>query len=408
MDRISQITIANVRSIERLQLDLGPVNVLIGENGGGKSTILECLELLSKAAKPDFMDQFYTVHQGMAGLLRKGQTTLSLGLVIEDNSGKDPLVSYMFSLQAQGPGAIIYKEQVLVFEKKGQLPLIALERGVTEGKFFDQNIKKLSPLPAFFSDRLAIGNFGPLPAQKAIVRLLAILEKIEVHLHIDTTAGWAARSCQLVQSIRGPTPFRKANRLNLLGFNLTNAWAALKNQTTAEWEYTLSLLRLGLGERVDTVQVEPDSGGSIYLKLKFKDLSESILASSLSDGQLIWLAMIAMVRINPNRSLFAIDEPELHLHPYLLGRVISLLTSMENPAPVLLSTHSDRVLELIENPADAIVVCSLNGNKTELLQLNKEELSKWLEKFGSVGQLRAEGYLSQVLVAAPGSAQEPE
>jgi recombinational DNA repair ATPase RecF len=51
MDRITRLRIENVRAIEFVDLVLGwPLTVLIGENGSGKSTILECLELLRKVA----------------------------------------------------------------------------------------------------------------------------------------------------------------------------------------------------------------------------------------------------------------------------------------------------------------------------------------------------------------------
>lgn len=55
MDRITRVRIRNVRAIVSLDLELTqPITVLIGENGSGKSTILECLELLRRAADPNF------------------------------------------------------------------------------------------------------------------------------------------------------------------------------------------------------------------------------------------------------------------------------------------------------------------------------------------------------------------
>jgi AAA15 family ATPase/GTPase len=40
---IEKIKISNFKSIEELELDLGRVNVLIGENGCGKTNILEAI-----------------------------------------------------------------------------------------------------------------------------------------------------------------------------------------------------------------------------------------------------------------------------------------------------------------------------------------------------------------------------
>jgi predicted ATPase len=143
----------------------------------------------------------------------------------------------------------------------------------------------------------------------------------------------------------------------------------------------------------------PDAGGGyVGLALKRADLAEPIPASNLSDGQLAWLAFVALARLNPGRSLLAVDEPEQHLHPSLLGRVVTMLASLPGGAPVVLSTHSDRVLELLDDPADAVRVCSLVGSRADVSRIDAGELPRWLQQFGDLGQLRAAGYLSRVLV----------
>jgi predicted ATPase len=108
-----------------------------------------------------------------------------------------------------------------------------------------------------------------------------------------------------------------------------------------------------------------------------------------------------MARLHRGRSLLAIDEPELHLHPALLGRAVALLSSLEGPAPVVLSTHSDRILELLDDPVASVRVCGLEpGGRTSLSVLDREGLARWLEEYGDLGQLRASGYLPRVLVPA--------
>jgi predicted ATPase len=88
------------------------MTVLIGENGAGKSTILECLELLRKATEPNFLNSFYTIHRGLPGLLRKGASALELGVRIEDDSGQLPSVSYTFGVSRQGTGIEIHRERL--------------------------------------------------------------------------------------------------------------------------------------------------------------------------------------------------------------------------------------------------------------------------------------------------------
>jgi predicted ATPase len=243
----------------------------------------------------------------------------------------------------------------------------------------------------------------------SLTRLHAALSRIEVHLGFDSTAAWAARTLQRPETLRGPTTLFPAERVALLGVNLANAWAELLNRSTAHRDETMATVRLGLGDHVDSVVVVPDrGGGNVYLGLRLKDFEDPILAVNLSDGQLAWLAFIAMARLNDNRSLLAVDEPELHLHPALLGRVVSMLANLLGGAPVVLSTHSDRVLEMLDDPADAVRVCSLEGSRANMSRIDASELPRWMKEFGDVGQLRAAGYLARVLVPILPAASDDE
>lgn len=57
---ISEITIENYKSIDKLVLPLGRVNVFIGENGAGKSNILEAISLAGAAASEKLDNEFLT------------------------------------------------------------------------------------------------------------------------------------------------------------------------------------------------------------------------------------------------------------------------------------------------------------------------------------------------------------
>jgi predicted ATPase len=453
MDRIKRVRIRNVRAIEELDLEIAqPFTVLIGENGSGKSTILECLELLCKAAEPNFMQQLYSLHRGLYGLLRKGAASLQLGVVVEDDAGGLPGIEYSFGLEAQGTRAVVQKEQLLwrlteqdcqnnreklknlqasikvneasikkllkdslrleglkekirilkariaVLEQQlSKSTIEVIRRDGSTAEVFDKINEIMIAAPITVnSDQLLLTSFGNQLPETASERLRAVLRSIEVHLGFDTLAVWAARSYQRPVSIRAATTLFPAPRLTLLAANIANAWSELRNRANSHWEKTISLARLGLGTRLDTVVVQPDmGGGNIHLALRFIDLAEPVYAADLSDGQLSWLAFVAMVRLNEGRALLAIDEPELHLHPYLLAGVITLLKELG--APVMLATHSDHVLELLDDPAAAIRVCTLEGGKAAVACIDEVEFAKWRVEFSDIGRLRAAGYLAHIL-----------
>jgi predicted ATPase len=386
MDRITCVRIRNVRAIEKLDLEVSrPFTVLIGENGAGKSTVLECLELLRKASEPNFLQQFYAQHRGMPGLLRAGATEMKLGIRLEDDSGAEPAVEYYFVLESRGTGATIRAER---------FGSISTEQVVEE---LDRD-RPQSGLVGF--PRQALFEFGLRGPDRMQERVQQMLRGIEVHVGFDTWASWAARTYQRVETLRGTTTLFPAPRLSLLAGNLVNAWAELRNRESHHWAHTLALVRLGLGDRVDTVLVNLDQGGgSGSLALHFTDLPVPIPAANLSDGQLSWLAFVAMARLNSGRSLLAIDEPELHIHPALLTRVCSLLADLEGGEPVVVGTHSDRFLDLVKDPVSALRACHLEGNRAIFSRIDPSEIQPWLEKFGGeLGQFRASGYLPRVLV----------
>ena len=61
---IKKIQIENYKSIDTLEFELGRINVLIGENGAGKSNILEAIALAG-AAVTDKLDNEFLVSRGI-------------------------------------------------------------------------------------------------------------------------------------------------------------------------------------------------------------------------------------------------------------------------------------------------------------------------------------------------------
>src|SRR5687768_13078482 len=79
---ITELRIEGFRTIEKLRLKLDGLTVLIGENGSGKSSIIEAFELLRRATSDRFLDEFYSIHGGLPSLLRQGAPYLKLGVTL--------------------------------------------------------------------------------------------------------------------------------------------------------------------------------------------------------------------------------------------------------------------------------------------------------------------------------------
>ena len=202
--------------------------------------------------------------------------------------------------------------------------------------------------------------------------------------------------------MREPVILEPASSLARYGSNIANAFYSLKSDFPVQhWQDTLEYVRLGLGEDLEDVGTRADAGGGRHaLTVKYRDMT--IPAVALSDGVLAYLAHVALFRLSGSASLVAFDEPELHLHPALLMRVLGFFESLAEERPVLLATHSDRLLDALEHPERSAVLCELDEDRaTRLLRPDAEKLKLWLEKF-TMGEMRSGGHESALFAERPG------
>lgn len=398
--RITEIHVEGLRTLADVWLKLDGLTVLIGENGTGKSSIIEACELLRRMASQDFMSEFYNPHGGAFALLRDGASVLRLTVCFKATFPGEPstLIEYRVGLAREGAGVVIQEEHLRVAYPDKPEALQVIQRRQRFARYF--NGMHLVPLEGLLPTTLALAGLGTSgPRHWAIAVVREALQAIDVHLPFEVLPSWAARAYSRKSEIRGSVLLQPADRLDLLGTNLVNVYYALREQSDrAYWDDTMDLLRLGLGGGFEEVRSAADSGGGAHaIAVKWRGRDQPMLASALSDGQIAFLAFVGLYRLPRSRSLVAIDEPELHLHPGLLARVVQIFEAMAEQQPVLLSTHSDRLLDAVSDPVAAVRVCELRDNATQLRRLDADSLAAWLADYRGLGDLRSEGHLVDVL-----------
>lgn len=400
-DRITELRVRGLRTLEDVRLKLGPLTILIGENGAGKSSMAEACVLLGKLGRDSFIDQFTSAHGGFATLLRRGATSIGLGLRLEGNG--HPL-EYDIELTSEG-GQLVITSETLELDN-GQKPgsttnVFSRKRGdavvdtVAASRRGEIKLNDTRPL---------VSGFGVMPPNPAIPRLLTALQNIEVHVPFTTTPGWAARTLRIPPVLRQSATIEPADRLAFGGVNLANAFHALKNEKPPEhWQQTMEYVRLGLGADVQSIDTRVDpGGGQIAIALRRSGAATSEPAFSLSDGMLSYLAFVALYRLEAPTPLLVFDEPEVHLHPSLLGRVLGFFDAISERTNVLLCTHSDRLLDGLDDPAGSAALIELGADRaSKILRPDAAVLKEWLTKYGGLGTLRAEGYEAVVFASEP-------
>jgi predicted ATPase len=393
---IVELHVRNLRTLEDVSLEFNGLTVLIGDNGSGKSTLLEVLELLRRAAEPRFTENLVRVHGGVGALERLRAEGLVWIRVIVAWGG---LWSYEIKLSGNNGHASVAYEEICALDPKDYLAHSFVERTHDELWYQDEAADKRVEA-RIAEDQLALTAFGVRPPNVGVDAVVQALRAIEVHVPFEVTPTWVARSTLRQSALREEGRLEPADRLDRLGANLASAWHSLKNDfDTAHWHETLELVRLGLGDDIDTVNTRAGPGdGRIALWMKYRGMDAQLPASALSDGTLAFLAFVAMFRLNPNRSILAIDEPELHLHPHLLLRVLDFCESATARHPVVLATHSDRLLDGLSDPASSVVLCELDPRRaTRLVRPDPAALARWLERYRGLGDVRAAGHERSVM-----------
>jgi predicted ATPase len=382
-DRIVQVRFRGLRTAADVQLDCEPMTVLIGPNGVGKSTLIEGLELLRKIPSGDsFLRALNDEHAGVSRLLRRGESELKFGIDITDG---DSSLSYSMILVARNGGFIIEHESLhrgneALFVRDGE-SFVALPAVTPQ------------PTPGYIATK------WPLLAMMSAISPLAArvnnaLEGIEVHVPFATQARWFGPGMVPERNIRVDNIVQSTSRLDRGGANLPNVFHALRNRP--DWADTLETIRLVIDDDITDVTTPASaSGGSIGLAVSYRT-SGSIPAFALSDGTLALIALIAITRLDGGdtpRSLLVLDEPDLHLHPGAIGQVVALLEECSARQPVVIATHSDRLLDSLSEPARTTVLCDLDEQRRlRLRRPDRAQLDRWLGEYRGLGQLRAEGY----------------
>lgn len=129
-------------------------------------------------------------------------------------------------------------------------------------------------------------------------------------------------------------------------------------------------------------------GGTV--QVFFTEADFAIPATRLSDGTLRYLCLLAILCDPDPPPLICLEEPELGLHPDVLPQVADLLRSASKKTQLIVTTHSDILVDAMSETPEAVVVCSKQQGQTIMERLNLDDLREWLKRY-RLGQLWTKG-----------------
>lgn len=321
---ISSITISGFRGIKHCELnDLSEINILMGRNNSGKSSILEALYLASAAFKyeeplgRDVNKIVYLLNRrcnrGFSWV--RGKETLWYAY-----DDKNPIKIEVRLGRGQTPKVLLidgHEHPIIAtrWEKSGAL----LEK--LHPSFFIKGI--------CLRDSMALGDHASIPIAPDFLSRVFATE---------------FRNFNEVKDFMERIMFVDASLIHMMDKLERALWSDLLKQRLDK--LVANVLREGYEVDVEDLTYVPY--GDVY-QLAVKLPKTTIRADDLGDGARFSITLIMMASLLKNTALL-IEEPENHQHPRGLAKSLELLLTVTktNKVQIFASTHSIELLKLLE------------------------------------------------------------
>jgi predicted ATPase len=135
--------------------------------------------------------------------------------------------------------------------------------------------------------------------------------------------------------------------------------------------------------------------GDLQIFIREKWLKQPVSARRLSSGHIRFLCLLAILCNPEPPPITCIEEPELCMHPDIMGAIAELLIHASQRTQLFVTTHSDHLVSALTKYPESVIVCNKTKSGTNLKRYEKEQLEKWLEKY-TLGDLWLMGEIGGV------------
>jgi predicted ATPase len=378
---VTRLQVRNYRSLGDVDVELGPLTVLVGPNGAGKSNFIDVLRFVSDCVRTG-LDTAVTRRHGMAGV-RRWSTGRPRDVSIRLTFGpdRDPRWrgvqhgDYALEIGSAKSGRYRIKRETLAVAVQGGDCSFDVVNGRLERIQPDLLTNGLSP------DAGLLLPIWPHPTARRL--------------------AWYLRSLGLYSvfpnELRRPREPDPDRALDPHGGNLASVLQRLEQENG----HALHDIEAALGAAVPGVtglHVEP-VGGYLVIKIGHEEdtgAAHRLDAAHESDGTLRMLGILTALYQRPSPSLIAIEEPELTVHPGVLGVLRDVIEeASQRRTQVILTTHSPDLMT--QFGVDCLRVVEMTPQGTAIgpvAQYQQEAVRRQLFSPGDIARvdgLRREG-----------------
>ncbi len=339
---IKQVRIKNYRSLGDVEVELGPLTVLVGPNASGKSNFIDALKFISDALNSR-LEAAVVNRRGFSQLSRYRARVLRIELLMEVRYIRAEPTPAEYAVELESSG-----DADAGFRIRREVCKIGTEGDLAEYETYRGEWRKEPVEPGRDAARRRFPKMLPDAPQDELAlrssRLFRTFYRVERHLQ-------GIRSYTVFpQSLRADQAYRPALMLDEAGTNLASV---LKEQFSKESKSRTLLVNAlsSIVESASGFEIQT-AGDRLVIKIGHHqrgDHAHAFDAAVESDGTLRVLALLAALYQERRPSLTIIEEPELHLHPGAMGVLVEVLREASLHGQVLVTTQSADLMNELES-----------------------------------------------------------
>lgn len=389
---LQRLRIKNFKLLRDVDLEVsgkGPT-VLIGPNASGKSTVIEVLDFLGRCAA-DGLESALVAHGGMAAIRTAGSTTpIEIYSHWRFNSidmNRSWNFHWTLRIDATSSGLFAIAYETL---REDETDLLVTSEDGTRS-VMDETEPDSEPAPITNSRELGFVAFADPKRYRGLSRFRMLLKGIRALGALASAPSWARASTERL-SPRDAVIISTQTHVGREGVGLATALYNLQTDHQDAWG---TLIRAFQAEfpSVKRIVFPPDPAGS-RISFAIEDErfpARKIYASEMSDGMIVYLCLLSLILHPLQRAVLALDEPDAHLHPSAVRRLMALA---HEPAKrhLIIVTHSNALLDELQDPAASIRIVETTKEGARIRKVDTAALDTWRSEY-TLSDLRRTGLL---------------
>jgi predicted ATPase len=387
---IQRLRVTNFRSFRELDLELSPFSVVVGANASGKTNFVQLFRFLRDVAIVGF--DVAIARQGGVEQIRGSHVGKSEPLTIELEGAfaertlltyaniKPRRYHYSFTIQfTRGrAGYRVAEERFRVWLEGAEAKQHAATL-MRHGNHFEMVLpsalfKKVSPKPA----ELAVNKLAPSDSILQMFWIIPIPRPKPVFAALGELGACVSAIVAYdfdVDAMKRPTRIESRPQLQENGANLASTLRELFR--SREQRRTFHRILQQFLPEVQGVSVQVEAETSVSYSLREQHLGQRRLPSdSLSDGTVMLIGLIVALYFTQT-SLLIIEEPDRHLHPALIGRLMHHLKETAWRQQILVTTHNPEVVR--HTPLESLLL--VQRDREGFSQITRPSENEYVKHF---------------------------